>query len=81
MGTVPDGWHCNWSVGLGPKLKKTTTSRRRVSTVTKGRLNPNSRHHRSFNLGFPNRYDRSLGRTVFSDGARRVFIDRVLCSA
>lgn len=26
-------------------------------------LNPNSNYHRAFNLGFPNAYDRALGRT------------------
>jgi murein L,D-transpeptidase YafK len=31
--------------------------------VDPGALNPNSRFHLSFNLGFPNAYDRSLGRT------------------
>jgi len=55
---------CNWSGGLGPKLKEgDKQSPEGFYTVTKGRLNPNSRHHLSFNLGFPNRYDRSLGRT------------------
>ena len=67
----PKGWElfrtidiCNWSGKLGPKLKEgDRQSPEGFYTVTKGRLNPNSRHHLSFNLGFPNRYDRSLGRT------------------
>lgn len=55
---------CNWSGKLGPKLKEgDKQSPEGFYTVTKGRLNPNSRHHLSFNLGFPNSYDRSLGRT------------------
>ncbi len=55
---------CNWSGKLGPKLKEgDRQSPEGFYTVTKARLNPNSRHHLSFNLGFPNRYDRSLGRT------------------
>ncbi len=55
---------CNWSGNLGPKLKEgDRQSPEGFYTVTKGRLNPNSRHHLSFNLGFPNRFDRSLGRT------------------
>ena len=32
-------------------------------TVSTRQLNPNSRWHRSFNLGFPNVYDRAHGRT------------------
>ena len=66
-----EGWElyrtidiCNWSGNLGPKLKEgDKQSPDGFYTVTKGQLNPNSRHHLSFNLGFPNRYDRSLGRT------------------
>ena len=55
---------CNWSGGLGPKLKEgDRQSPEGFYTVTKAQLNPGSRHHLSFNLGFPNRYDRSLGRT------------------
>ncbi len=55
---------CNWSGNLGPKLKEgDKQSPEGFYTVTKSQLNPNSRHHLSFDLGFPNRYDRSLGRT------------------
>ena len=46
---------CNWSGKLGPKLKEgDRQSPEGFYTVTKARLNPNSRHHLSFNLGFPN---------------------------
>ena len=31
--------------------------------MTKEELNPNSRWHRSFSLGFPNAFDRAHGRT------------------
>ncbi len=31
--------------------------------VVPGRMNPKSRYHLSFNIGYPNEYDRSLGRT------------------
>lgn len=55
---------CRWSGRLGPKLK---TGDRQAPEgfyeVSRSSLNPNSRWHRSFNLGFPNVYDRSLGRT------------------
>jgi len=55
---------CNWSGNLGPKLKEgDKQSPEGFYTVTRSQLNPNSRHHLSFDLGFPNRYDRSLGRT------------------
>src|SRR5690606_16972124 len=32
-------------------------------TVDATQLNPNSKYHRSFNLGYPNTYDRAHGRT------------------
>lgn len=55
---------CRWSGRLGPKLKQgDRQSPEGFYTVSAGQLNPNSRWHRSFNLGFPNRFDRSHGRT------------------
>lgn len=55
---------CNWSGVLGPKL---ATGDKQAPEgfywVDRGALNPNSRQHRSFNLGFPNTYDRAYGRT------------------
>ncbi len=32
-------------------------------TVTPAQMNPNSSYYLSFNIGYPNAYDRSLGRT------------------
>jgi len=55
---------CKWSGELGPKLK--TGDRQAPEgfyTVDKQALNPNSAWHRSFNLGFPNTFDRAHGRT------------------
>lgn len=55
---------CRWSGALGPKVK--TGDRQAPEgfyAVTKEQLNPNSRWYRSFNIGFPNAYDRALGRT------------------
>lgn len=55
---------CKWSGRLGPKLQ--TGDRQAPEgfySVDKTALNPNSRWHRSFNLGFPNAYDRANGRT------------------
>mgnify|MGYP001256621674 CR=1 FL=1 len=55
---------CRWSGDLGPKL---ATGDRQAPegfySVGPSSLNPKSRWHRSFNLGFPNAYDRALGRT------------------
>lgn len=55
---------CKFSGDLGPKLmegdKQSPEGFYRVAT---SQLNPNSRHHLSFNLGFPNAFDRQLGRT------------------
>lgn len=55
---------CRWSGWLGPKL---ATGDRQAPegfyTVAADQLNPNSRWHRSFNVGFPNAFDRAHGRT------------------
>jgi murein L,D-transpeptidase YafK len=55
---------CMWSGRLGPKLKEgDRQAPEGFYTVTKDALNPNSIEHLSFNLGFPNVYDRGKGRT------------------
>ncbi|HEY9012675.1 MAG TPA: murein L,D-transpeptidase family protein [Devosia sp.] len=55
---------CKYSGGLGPKLREgDRQAPEGFYRVGKLQLNPNSRHHLSFNLGFPNAYDRQLGRT------------------
>ncbi|MCP4205534.1 MAG: murein L,D-transpeptidase [Shimia sp.] len=55
---------CNHSGDLGPKLKEgDRQSPEGFYTVTKSALNPNSSYHLSFNLGFPNRFDRAQDRT------------------
>lgn len=55
---------CNWSGRLGPKLREgDLQAPEGFYTVAASSLNPNSRWHRSFNLGFPNPLDRSHGRT------------------
>lgn len=55
---------CKWSGKLGPKLKEgDRQSPEGFYKVTAKQLNPHSRHHLSFNLGFPNAYDRSYQRT------------------
>ena len=55
---------CTFSGGLGPKLKEgDEQSPEGFYFVNAGRLNPWSRFHLSFNLGYPNQYDRFHGRT------------------
>mgnify|MGYP001827524970 FL=1 len=55
---------CNYSGDLGPKLKQgDKQSPEGFYSVAAHQLNPNSSYHLSFNLGYPNRYDRSHGRT------------------
>lgn len=55
---------CNWSGELGPKL---TQGDRQAPegfyTITPVLMNPNSKYYLSFNLGYPNAYDKALGRT------------------
>lgn len=55
---------CAFSGELGPKLKEgDNQSPEGFYFVDAGRLNPWSQFHLSFNLGFPNQYDRYHGRT------------------
>lgn len=55
---------CRWSGGLGPKQKEgDRQSPEGIYTVAKSQLNPNSRWYKSFNLGYPNIYDKSYNRT------------------
>lgn len=55
---------CYFSGDLGPKLKTGDgQSPEGFYFVNSSRMNPNSRFHLSFNIGFPNKYDREHGRT------------------
>jgi murein L,D-transpeptidase YafK len=55
---------CTFSGELGPKLKEgDRQAPEGFYRVGKKQLNPNSRHHLAFNLGFPNAHDSQLGRT------------------
>lgn len=55
---------CRWSGQLGPKVRE---GDRQVPegfySITPAQLNPNSSYYLSFNVGYPNAYDRSHGRT------------------
>ncbi len=55
---------CNFSGALGPELQEGDgQSPEGIYHVTREALNPNSRFHLSFNLGFPNAFDRAHDRT------------------
>lgn len=55
---------CNWSGKLGPKIRQgDKQSPEGFYYISKGQMNPNSKFHLSFNMGFPNSYDRAHGRT------------------
>ena len=55
---------CRWSGDLGPKVKEgDRQAPEGFYTITPGQMNPNSNYYLAFNMGFPNAYDRSLGRT------------------
>jgi len=55
---------CTYSGTLGPKLQEgDNQSPEGFYFVTPDRLNPLSSFHLSFNIGFPNAYDRAHGRT------------------
>ncbi|MEO9518468.1 MAG: murein L,D-transpeptidase family protein [Paracoccaceae bacterium] len=55
---------CNHSGDLGPKLREGDhQSPEGLYEVDSAAMNPNSSYHLSFNLGFPNRYDRAHGRS------------------
>ncbi|WP_417670111.1 L,D-transpeptidase family protein [Roseibium sp.] len=55
---------CKWSGKLGPKFKEgDRQAPEGFYEITPGLMNPNSSYHLAFNLGYPNSYDRSHGRT------------------
>jgi len=55
---------CKWSGNLGPKIAEgDRQAPEGFYTITPAQLNPKSDYHLAFNLGFPNAYDQSLGRT------------------
>ncbi|MDD7909345.1 transcriptional regulator [Pseudovibrio exalbescens] len=55
---------CKWSGKLGPKFKEgDRQAPEGFYTVTPGLMNPNSNYYLSFNLGYPNKFDRAHERT------------------
>jgi len=55
---------CAYSGGLGPKVKQgDRQAPEGFYLIGRDQLNPRSKYHLAFNIGFPNAYDRALGRT------------------
>lgn len=55
---------CRWSGQLGPKVREgDRMAPEGFYAITPGQMNPNSSYYVSFNMGYPNAYDRSHGRT------------------
>ncbi|MDQ8732076.1 hypothetical protein [Bradyrhizobium sp. LHD-71] len=55
---------CRWSGELGPKIKEgDRQAPEGFYNITPAQMNPESQFYLSFNMGYPNAYDRSLGRT------------------
>lgn len=55
---------CKWSGDLGPKVKEgDRQTPEGFYQITPAQMNPNSEYYLSFNLGFPNAFDRAHGRT------------------
>jgi murein L,D-transpeptidase YafK len=55
---------CRWSGELGPKIKEgDRQAPEGFYAITPGQMNPNSSYYLSFNLGYPNAFDRAYGRT------------------
>ena len=55
---------CSYSGGLGPKVNQgDRQAPEGFYLVSQEQMNPNSKYHLSFNIGFPNAYDRAYGRT------------------
>jgi murein L,D-transpeptidase YafK len=55
---------CAYSGGLGPKLKQgDRQAPEGFYMVSFDQMNPRSKYHLAFDIGFPNSYDRALGRT------------------
>ncbi|SDR28749.1 murein L,D-transpeptidase family protein [Pseudovibrio sp. Tun.PSC04-5.I4] len=55
---------CKWSGKLGPKIKEgDRQAPEGFYNISPGRMNPFSSYYLSFNLGFPNKFDRAHNRT------------------
>jgi murein L,D-transpeptidase YafK len=55
---------CRWSGDLGPKVREgDRQAPEGFYSITPGQMNPQSSYYLSFNIGYPNAFDKSLGRT------------------
>jgi murein L,D-transpeptidase YafK len=55
---------CRWSGDLGPKVKEgDRQAPEGFYNISPAQMNPESAFYLSFNMGYPNAFDRSLGRT------------------
>ena len=55
---------CRWSGDLGPKVREgDRQAPEGFYAITPAQMNPTSAYYLSFNTGYPNAYDRSLGHT------------------
>src|SRR5256885_15612520 len=55
---------CRWSGELGPKIAQgDRQAPEGFYTITPAQMNPNSHYYLSFDIGYPNAYDRAHGRT------------------
>ena len=55
---------CRWSGDLGPKVKEgDRQAPEGFYNITPAQMNPQSLYYLSFNMGYPNAFDKSLGRT------------------
>ncbi len=55
---------CRWSGDLGPKVREgDRQAPEGFYSINPGQMNPQSAYYLSFNTGYPNAYDRSLGHT------------------
>lgn len=55
---------CRWSGDLGPKIREgDRQAPEGFYNITPGQMNPQSAYYLSFNMGYPNAFDKALGRT------------------
>ena len=55
---------CRWSGDLGPKIREgDRQAPEGFYSISPGQMNPQSAYYLSFNTGYPNAFDKSLGRT------------------
>ncbi len=55
---------CRWSGDLGPKIREgDRQAPEGFYSITPGQMNPQSAYYLSFNMGYPNAFDKALGRT------------------